>query len=157
MVPSKYLNNFWKTFEMPLINCQINLILTWSANVFTIDLPINNQGPTFTITDTKRYVPSLSTHDNANLLPQLKSGFKRIINQHKYQSKVKVHKRNLYLDYLIDPRFPGVSIIFFEVSFENNTGGASYMSYYLSQVEVKNYDVITIYGQNFLDYPIKIN
>ena len=141
---------------MPLINCQINLILTWSANVFTIDLPINNQGPTFTITDTKRYVPSLSTHDNANLLPQLKSGFKRIINQHKYQSKVKVHKRNLYLDYLIDPRFPGVSIIFFEVSFENNTGGASYMSYYLSQVEVKNY-VIMIYGQNFLDYPIKIN
>ena len=157
MVPSKYLNNFWKTFEMPLINCQINLILTWSANVFTIDLPINNQGPTFTITDTKRYVPSLSTHDNANLLPQLKSGFKRIINQHEYQSKVKVHKRNLYLDYLIDPRFPGVSIIFFEVSFENNTGGASYMSYYLSQVEVKNYDVIMIYGQNFLDYPIKIN
>ena len=68
-----------------------------------------------------------------------------------------MHKRNLYLDYLIDPRFPGVSIIFFEVSFENNTGGASYMSYYLSQVEVKNYDVITIYGQNFFDYPIKIN
>ena len=68
-----------------------------------------------------------------------------------------MHKRNLYLDYLIDPHFPGVSIIFFEVSFENNTGGASYMSYYLSQVEVKNYDVIMIYGQNFLDYPIKIN
>ena len=80
MVPSKYLNNFWKTLEIPLINCQINLFLTWSANVFTTDLHINNQGPTFTITDTKRYVPSLSTHDNAKLLQQLKSGFKRIIN-----------------------------------------------------------------------------
>ena len=150
MVPSKYLNNFWKTLEIPLINCQINLFLTWSANVFTIDLPINNHGPTFTITDTKRYVSSLSTHDNAKLLQQLK-GFKRIINQHKYQSKVKVQERNRYLDYLIDPCFPGVSIIFFEMSFENNTDGASYMSYYLPQVEVKNYDVIMIYGHNSLD------
>ena len=74
MVPSKYLN------KILLINCQINLFLTCSANVFIIDLPINNHGPTFTITDTKRYVPSLSTHDNAKLLQQLKSGFKRIIN-----------------------------------------------------------------------------
>ena len=144
MVPSKYLN------KILLINCQINLSLTCSANVFIIDLPINNHGPTFTITDTKRYVPSLSTHDNAKLLQQLKD-FKRIINQHKYQSKVKVQERNRYLDYLIDPRFPGVSIIFFEMSFENNTDGASYMSYYLPQVEVKNYDVIMIYGQNSLD------
>ena len=80
MVPSKYLINFWKTLEMPLINCEINLILIWSAIFFTIDLPINNQGPTFTITDPKRSVPSLSTHDNAKLLQQLKSGFKRIIN-----------------------------------------------------------------------------
>ena len=62
-----------------------------------------------------------------------------------------MQERNRYLDYLTDPRFPGVSIIFFEMSFENNTDGASYMSYYLPQVEVKNYDVIMIYEQNFLD------
>ena len=31
MVPLKYLSNFWRTLEMPLINCEINLILTWSA------------------------------------------------------------------------------------------------------------------------------
>ena len=31
MVPLKYLSNFWKTLETPLINSEINLILTWSS------------------------------------------------------------------------------------------------------------------------------
>ena len=31
MVPSKYLSNFWRTLEIPLINCEVNLILTWSS------------------------------------------------------------------------------------------------------------------------------
>ena len=103
MVPLKYLSDFWKTLQMPLINCEINLILTWSENCFIIDAPINNEVPTFTITDTKLYVPvvTLSTHDNAKLLQQLKSDFKRTINCNKYQSKVKVQERNRYLDYLI--------------------------------------------------------
>ena len=63
MVPSKNSNNFWRTLEMPLINCEINLFQTWSANSFIIDHPVNNQVPTFAITDTKLYVPvvTLST------------------------------------------------------------------------------------------------
>ena len=62
---------------MPLINCEINLVLSWSARWFIIDNPIANQELIFTITDTKLYVPVviLST-DNAKLLEQLKSGFK---------------------------------------------------------------------------------
>ena len=32
MVQWKYLGNFWRTLEMPLINCEINLVLTWSEN-----------------------------------------------------------------------------------------------------------------------------
>ena len=55
-VPLKHLSNFWRTLEMPLINCKINLILTWSARCFTIDTPIASQEPKFTITDTKLYV-----------------------------------------------------------------------------------------------------
>ena len=43
MVPLKYLSNFWRTLELPLIDCEINLILTWSANCFIIDAPIANQ------------------------------------------------------------------------------------------------------------------
>ena len=56
--------------------------------------------PTFTITDTKLYLPLeiLSTQDNAKLLQQLKSGFKRTINWSKCQSKVTVQEWNQYLD-----------------------------------------------------------
>ena len=57
MVPLKYLSNFWKTLKMLLINGKINLILTWSANCFVIDAPVENQVPKFTITDRKLYVP----------------------------------------------------------------------------------------------------
>ena len=84
-VPLKYLSNFWRTLEMPFINCEINLILTCSARSFVIDAPIDGQESTFTITDTKLYVPvvTLSTHGNAKLLEQLKSGFKRTVNWNK--------------------------------------------------------------------------
>ena len=52
-VPLKYLSNFWRTLEMPLINCEINLNLTWSNRCFIIDNHIASQKPKFTITDTK--------------------------------------------------------------------------------------------------------
>ena len=85
MFPSKYLSNFWRTLEMPLINCGVNLILTWSTCVIT-----NSMGAgRFAITDIKLYFPviTLSTQDNSKLLQQLKSGFKRVINWNKYLSK----------------------------------------------------------------------
>ena len=89
MVPLKYLSNFWKTFEMSLINCEINLILTWSASCVQSNAA-ENQATAFAITDTKLYVPFAmsSTQDNAKLLQQLKSSFKKIINWNKYKSKV---------------------------------------------------------------------
>ena len=64
---------------MPLINCEINIILSWqSACVITNS---TNAGK-FAITDKKFYVPvvTLSTQDNAKLIEKLKSGFKRTIN-----------------------------------------------------------------------------
>ena len=79
MVPLKYLSNFWRTLEMPLINCEVNLILTWSSTCVIT----NSAGAgTFEITDTKLYVPvaTLSNQENAKFLQQLKSGFKRVIN-----------------------------------------------------------------------------
>ena len=89
MVPLKYLSNFWKTLEMPLINCEINLILTWSTNGVIVSTNDGDQNATFKITDTKLYVPvvTLSIPDNSKLLQQLKPGFKRIISWHKYLSK----------------------------------------------------------------------
>ena len=91
-VPLKYLNDLWRTLEMALINCEINLILTWSDRCFIIDNPIDDQVPTFTIIDTKLYIPvvTLSTQDNTKLLEQLKWGFKRTFNWNKYKPKVTV-------------------------------------------------------------------
>ena len=86
MVPLKHLSNFWRTLEMPLINCEVNPILTWSS---TCVITNSNGAGTFAITDTKLYVPvvSLSTQENTKFFQQLKSGFKRVINWNKYLSK----------------------------------------------------------------------
>ena len=67
---------------MPLFNCDVELILRWSRNCVMIYTNVANQVPIFTITETDLYVPvvTLSTQDNAKLLPQLKSGFKRTIS-----------------------------------------------------------------------------
>ena len=64
--PLKYLSNFWRTLEMPLINCEINLILAWSRKCM---LSNDTKATIFAITDTKLYVPAvvLSTQDNAKL------------------------------------------------------------------------------------------
>ena len=86
IVSLKYLSNFWRTLEMLLINCEVNLILTWSSTCVITD---STDAGRFEITDTKLYVPvvTLSTQENSKLLQQLKSGFKRVIYWNKYSSK----------------------------------------------------------------------
>ena len=102
---------------MPLFNCEVNLILTWSSSCV---ITTSTGAGTFAITETKLYVPvvTLSTQDNAKLLQQLKSGFKRTINWNKYQSDPKTYARNQYLNHLVDPNFQGVNRLFV-LSFEN--------------------------------------
>ena len=70
MVPLKYLSNFWRTLEMPLINCEVSVILTWSSACVLIATINPNQAATFAITDTKLYVPvvPLSTQENTKFL-----------------------------------------------------------------------------------------
>ena len=92
IAPLKYLSNFWRTLEMPLINCEVNLILTWSKD----SVITNSTGEgKFAIRDTKLYVPvvTLSTRDNEKLLQQLKSGFKKTISWNKYESR-HLHKKD---------------------------------------------------------------
>ena len=62
MVPLKCLSNFWRTLEMPLINCEINIIFTWSENCVIVSTNVANQGTTFTITETKLYVPVVTLY-----------------------------------------------------------------------------------------------
>ena len=99
-VPLKYLKNFWRTLEMPLIKYEVNLNLTWSVDCVIIYTDVANQILTFTIAETNIYVPvvTLSIQDNAKLLRQLKSDFKRTINWNKYLSKTELLTQypNLY-------------------------------------------------------------
>ena len=85
MIPLKYLSNFWRTLETPLINCEINLILTWSTTCVIVSTNVANQNSKLEVIDTKLYVPvvTLSIQDNSKLLQQLKSGFKRVISWNK--------------------------------------------------------------------------
>ena len=151
IVPLKYLSNFWRTLEMPLINCEVNLLLTWSRDcVITNSTGAGN----FAITETKLYVPivTLSTQDSVKLLHQLKSGFKRTINWNKYESSIKTFVQDRYLNHLINRSFQGANRLFV-FSFENEDDKTSHSTYYLPKVEIKYYNVV-IYGKNSFDQPI---
>ena len=151
-VALKYLSNFRITLEMI-----INLILTWFITCFIIDNPIAGQERTFTIIDTNLYVPviTLSIQDNAKLLQQLKSGFKRTINWNKYELKLTVQEQNQYLDSVINPSFQRVNRLFV-LSFQNNGSRTSYTIYNLPLVEVNCYNIV-IDGRYFFEQPVKNN
>ena len=106
VVPLKHLSNFWKSLNIPLINCEVELILTWSKNCVLADMTVrdaqNNNpaivaptGLEFKITDTKLYVPvvTLSKENDAKLLQQLKLGFKRNIKWNKYRSQMTIQSK----------------------------------------------------------------
>ena len=117
---------------MKLINYEVNIFLIWSS---TCAITNSTGALRFTITDTKLYAPALtlSTKDNAKLLEQLKSGFKRTTNWNKYQSKISTEAQNQYLDFLINPSFQGVNRLFV-LSFENENYSTSHSNYYLPKV-----------------------
>ena len=129
IVPLKYLCNFWRTLEMPLINCEVNFILTWSSTCVLIAIlitSVQNQAARFTITDAKLYVPvvTLSTQENTKFLQQLISGFKRVINWNKYLSKPELLAQNPYINHLVEPSFQGVNRLFV-LAFENDNNRRS--------------------------------
>ena len=166
----KQLSNFWRTLDMPLINYEINLILTWSENcVLTgkatrdaepdadpIVVAVNN--PTnaiFKITDTKLFVPvvTLSTEDDNKLLQQLKLAFKRTIKLNKYRAEMTNQAKTNNLNYLIDSTFNKVSTLFV-LSFENEEDKTSFSKCYPPKIEIKDFNVL-IDGNSFFDVPVK--
>ena len=135
MVPLKCLSNFWRTLEMPLINCEVNLILTWSSTCVLIATGNANQAATFAITDKKLYVPvvTLSTQENAKLLQELKSGFKRVLNWNKYLSKPELLAQNPNLNHLVEPNIQRVNKLFV-LAFEDDDHRISTRHYNLPTV-----------------------
>ena len=116
---------------MLLINCEINLILTWSADCVINYTNISNQIPTFPITEVNLYIPvvTLSIQDNAKLLTQLKSDVKMTISWNKYLSKPELLAQSPNLNHLVEPSFQGVNR-FFVLVFENDAQRTSNNRYY---------------------------
>ena len=166
-IPLKYLGNFWRSLDIPLINCEITLILSWykecvlvgrafrgppAAAANCINSPTSGK---FEITDCKLYVPVviLSAENDDKLLEQLKSGFRITIKWNKYMSQMSNQNKNNNLNYLIDPTFSNGNRLFV-LSFENEDDRTSYNTYYLPSVEIKDYNVL-IDGNAFFELPVK--
>ena len=153
-VPLKYLSNFWRSLEMPLINCKIELSLKWYENCI-----LSNSGTaaTFKITDAKLYIPivTVKTEDNTKLSKLLSEGFKR----HIYWNEYKVISEKIYAEdgnirILIDLSSRGINRLFVLSYLRDNTSTAnSYRKYFLPRIKIKNYN-IQIDGRNFYDQPI---
>ena len=125
-----------------MINCEIELILTWSKNCVLADMTVANNPPTgleFQINDTKLYVPvvTLSKENDQKLLEQLKSGFKRTIKWNKYRSQMAIQPQDNNLNYLIDPTFTNVNRLFV-LSFATTNAGDNRDSFSLLCTECQN-------------------
>lgn len=111
IVPLRYLSNFWRNLEKPLINCQRNLKLTCFTN-FSITNSIVAR--TFRITNTSFYIPlvTLLTQYNAQLLRQLNPGLNRRISWNKYFIKYPNLNPDWNLDYVLNLSFQVVNRFF---------------------------------------------
>ena len=163
-IPLKYLGNFWRSLDIPLINCKITLILSWYKKCVLVGRA--HRGPSaavinsptdakFEITDCKLYVHvvTLSAENDNKLLEQLKSGFRITIKWNKYMSQMFNQNKNNNLNYLIDITFSNVNRLFV-LSFENEDDRTPYYKYYLPNVEIKDYNVL-IDENAFFELPIK--
>ena len=113
VVPLKYLSNFFRSLEMPLINCKIKLNLTWKK-----ECVLSNQdvAAVFIINDTKMYVlvVTLSKEDDKDFIEQKNKGFQRSIYWNKYKTK-EINENadaNVFKYINLDPSFQGVNRLF---------------------------------------------
>ena len=174
VIPLKHLSNIWRSLNIPLINCEVELILTWSRNCVLVGMTERDgkgdnpaivvpTGLEFKITDIKLYVPvvTLSKENDAKLLEQLKLGFKRTIKWNKCTSQMTVQPQNNNLNYLSDQTFTNVNRLFAlsfqRISVKKNTTKDyrdSLRHYYVPNAGIKDFNVL-IDGESFFDLPVK--
>ena len=161
VVPLKYLSNFWRSLNIPLVNCEVELILTLLKNCVLIDKSTrdadynanphvskidNPENSIFQVTDTKLYVPvvTLSKENYIELLEQLKRGFKRTIKWDKYRSQMTSQPQNYNLNYSVDPTFTNINRLFvLSFSRNNNTDRKySYSNYFVPKIEINDFNVL---------------
>ena len=157
VVPLKYLSNFFRSLEMPLINCKIKLNLTWKKECV---LSTDAGNAVFIINYTKMYVPvvTLSKEDKKGFIEQQNKGFQRSIYWNEYKAK-EINENadaNVFKYINLDPSFQGVNRLF--VTAYNRVDGQpnrdDQRKYYLPRIDLNKYNVITD-GRNFYDNPIE--
>ena len=153
-VPLKYLRNFWRSLEIPLISCKIEPLLRWYENCVLSNVAGDS---TFKVTEAKRYVPvvTLSTEDNAKLSKLLTEGFKRSVYWNKYKAIIEQrYNGNDNIRTLIDPSWQRINRLFV-LAYLNDANSTvnSHRKYFLTRVKIENYN-IEIDGRNFYDQPI---
>ena len=155
LVPLKYLSNFFRSLEMPLINCEIKLNLTWKKECV---LSTGGGDAVFIINDTKWHVPvvTLSKEDNKDFIEQQNKKFQRSIYWNEYKTKEINEDADANVILLLDPSFQGVNRLF--VMAYNRANGQptrnGQRKYYLPRIDLEKYNVI-IDGRNFYDNPIE--
>ena len=165
VVPLKYLSNFFRSLEMPLINCKIKLNLTWKKEcVLSTDAddaanPGNNA--LFIINDTKLYVPvvTLSKEDNKDFIEQQNKGFQRSIYWHENKTQEKDENADANANTVkyinLDLSFQGVNRLF--IMAYSRVGGQPNRNdrrkYYLPRIDFKKYVIPD--GRNFYYNPIE--
>ena len=152
-IPLKYLGNFWRALNIPLISCEVSLELKWEKNCVITSLEQRDTGggnrdnaptgATLAINNCKLYVPAvtLSKDDDFKLLTNLISGFKREIIWNKYRSQMTTEAINNNLSILIDPTFANVNRLFV-LAYQTANDRQSFSQFYLPNVMVKDYNLI---------------
>ena len=157
VVPLKYLSNFFRSLEMPLVNCKTKLNLTWKKECV---LSTGAGEAVFIINDTKLYVPdfALSKEDNKDFIKQQNKGFQRSIYWNEYKTK-EINEdadANGFKYINLDPSFQGVNRLF--VIADNRVDGQptrnGQRKYYLPRISLNKYNVIND-GRNFYNNPIE--
>ena len=145
VVPLKYLSNFFRSLEMPLINFKIKLNLTWKRECV---LSTDAGDAAFIINDTKMYVPvvTLSKEDNKDFIEQQNKGFQRSIYWNEYKTKeinATVDNNNpansvRYIN--LDPSFQGVNRLFVMAYNRANDQPTrnGQRKYYLPRIDLNN-------------------
>ena len=157
VIPLKYLSNFFRSLEIPLINCKIKLNLTWKKECV---LSTDDGNAVFIINDTKMYVPvvTLSKEDNKDFIEQQNKGFQRSIYWNKYKTKEKNEDGNNTTKYIsLDPSFQGANGLFlmaYSRADNNQPTRNGQQKYYLPRINLNKYSVV-IDRRNFYDNPIE--
>ena len=164
-LPSKYLNNCWRSRDLPLINYEIELKLKWRKNCVVSEIyktpevsanpNANPPNPFISKNNAKFYVPVVTLSINDIIfLENVKQGFKRTISWNKYRSGRTAQPKNNNLDYLNHPTFRNINRLVVKLVTMILQNILMLDKYYLPLEEIRDFNAL-IYNKLFFDLSVK--